>query len=103
MADTDKSVIERVAEMGRDVAVCGREIGELKKKLDDQAAILAQMRDMNGNIMVLAEQVKHLATSTSKLDERLAAVESRPAKRWDTIAAAGLSGVVAFLIGFLTK
>lgn len=72
---------EKLARLEGDVVACGRDIGEVKKKLDAQGAILQQLQQMNANIAVLAEQVKQLATTTAKLDERLEDVEKRPAKR----------------------
>ncbi len=89
--------------MERDVAVCGREIGELKKKLDNQAAILQQMQSMNTNIAVLAEQVRQLAEATGKLDQRLDAVEDRPARRWDVLIVALITAGAGAIIGMLVK
>lgn len=108
MADgTEATMIERLVRVERDVAVCGREIGEMKKKMDDLSAIISQLKDMNGNIMVLAEQVKTLAGASNKLEERMAAVEAKPARRWDAIVgaliAALVSGVVGVGIGLLTR
>lgn len=96
------AMAERMARSERDVAVCGREIGELKQKLDAQAAMLAQMKDMNGHILVLAEQVRQLASGEAKLDARIAAVEGRPGRRWDAVVGAVIAGAVGILVGVTT-
>lgn len=92
---------ERLARTERDVAACGREIGEVRRRVDDQAAMLVQMKDMNGHIMVLAEQMKQLARGEAKLDGRLAALEARPARRWDAVVGALIAGVVGAVVGLL--
>ena len=103
MTEANTSIIERVVKVERDVAVCGREISELKQKIESQSAILQQLQSMNANIAVLAEQVKQLAKTTAKLDQRLDAVEGRPAKRWDAIVAAVITGLVGVAIGYFVK
>lgn len=103
MPEDNISLIERVVKVERDVSVCGREIGELKKKIESQAAILQQLQSMNANIAVLAEQLKQLAQTTAKLDQRLDAVEERPAKRWDTVVAAVITGLIGIAIGYFVK
>lgn len=98
---SEQTVAERLVRVERDVAVCGREIGEVKRRLDDTAALLSQMKDMNGHIMVLAEQVRQLAGREAKLDARLAAVEARPARRWDAVAGAVIAAGVGVVMGLI--
>lgn len=72
--------------------------------LEDQHEVLHQLATSVG---VLTERLGHVQESTTDISDRLAIIESKPAKRLDAIWAAVIgvlvSGVVGFFIGQILK
>lgn len=53
----------------------------------------------NMEIMVIKQ--KHVADTVDKLDGKVTAIESRPAKRWESLTDKVFLSVVAALVGFV--
>lgn len=77
------------------------------KRLDKLEQESKALIDMATSMKVMAEQQKHIvekqdemATTVEKLDGKVEALESKPAKRWETILTEGIKLLVAAVVGF---
>jgi predicted nucleic acid-binding Zn-ribbon protein len=49
----------------------------------------------------IEEKLGHITAQGDDHEERLRALENKPGKRWDTAAAAGLTALIAGIVGML--
>lgn len=61
-----------------------------------------QINELVASVKVLATQMEAMATEQRKMGDRLDAIEEKPAKRWDAVISAVISGVVGLLIGLVS-
>lgn len=61
-----------------------------------------QITELVASVKVLATQMEAMATEQRKMGDRLDAIEEKPAKRWDAVISAVISGVVGLLIGLMS-
>ena len=54
------------------------------------------------SVKVLAANMEAMAKEQAKMGDRLQAIEEKPAKRWDAIVGAIITGVVGILIGLIS-
>ena len=52
------------------------------------------------SVRVMAEKQDHVADTVDRLDNKVTALESKPAKRWDALVEKIILTIVAALIGF---
>lgn len=58
-----------------------------------------QINELIASVKVLAVNMENMAKEQAKQGARLEAIESRPAKRWDTVITGIITGIVGALIG----
>lgn len=59
------------------------------------------LRELAATMRVMAEKQSHMAETVDKLDAKVEALESKPAKRWDSIVDKIIMLVVGALISYL--
>jgi len=61
----------------------------------------AQIGELVSSVKVLAVNMETMSKELSKQGERLSEIEGKPGKRWDTVVACILTGIVGFLLNML--
>ena len=61
----------------------------------------AQINELVSSVKVLAVNMDTMSKELQKQGEKLNEIESRPAKRWETVVACILTGIVGFLLNML--
>ena len=70
-------------------------------RISDIEAKLAQISELVTSVKLLAANMERMADEQKKQGVRLEAIEQKPAKRWDTIITAIITGIAGALIGAL--
>lgn len=58
----------------------------------------AQINELVSSVKVLAVNMETMSKELQKQGERLAEIESKPAKRWETIVACILTGILGYVL-----
>lgn len=58
----------------------------------------AQINELVASVKVLAVNMETMSKELSKQGERLAEIEGKPAKRWDTVVACIITGILGFAL-----
>jgi len=58
----------------------------------------AQINELVSSVKVLAVNMDTMSKELAKQGDRLAEIEGKPAKRWETVVACILTGIVGFLL-----
>lgn len=61
----------------------------------------AQISELVASVKVLAVNMETMSEELKKQGARLADIESKPAKRWDTVVACIMTGIIGFLLNML--
>ena len=61
----------------------------------------AQINELVSSVKVLAVNMETMSKELQKQGDRLAEIEGKPAKRWETIIACILTGIVGFLLNMV--
>ncbi len=61
----------------------------------------AQINELVSSVKVLAVNMETMSKELQKQGERLSEIEGKPGKRWDTVVACILTGIVGFLLNML--
>lgn len=75
------------------------EIESLKHRMDGAEAIVDVVHQLAQEMVGLTKEIKFMNTSIASLTAKVAEIESRPAKRWEMLAAALISAVVGVIVG----
>lgn len=79
-----------------------KRIDEENDRQNHRLAILetgqAQIGELVSSVKVLAVNMDTMSKELQKQGDRLAEIEGRPAKRWETVVACILTGIVGFLL-----
>lgn len=70
------------------------------KRLDAHSADIHEMQKLLVKLTQIEEQNQ---ARINAVEQRLAEIDARPAKRWDTLAVAVLTAVVAGMVGYLLR
>ena len=60
-----------------------------------------QINELVTSVKVLAANMENMALKQGEIGERLKEIEGKPAKRWDTLTACIITGIVSFIISYL--
>ena len=71
-------------------------------RISDIEKEVKQISDLVASVKVLAANMETMAKEQAKMGDRLQAIEEKPAKRWDAIVGAVITGVVGILIGLIS-
>lgn len=77
----------------------GKDIESLKHRMDGAEAIVDVVHQLAQEMVGLTKEIKFMNTSIASLTAKVAEIESRPAKRWEMLAAALISAVVGVIVG----
>ena len=58
----------------------------------------AQIADLVASVKVLAVNMETMSKELSKQGERLAEIEGKPAKRWETVIACIITGILGYVL-----
>ena len=61
----------------------------------------AQINELVASVKVLAVNMETMSKELSKQGERLAEIEGKPAKRWDTVGACIITGILGFVLNMM--
>jgi hypothetical protein len=61
----------------------------------------AQISDLVASVKVLAVNMETMSKELSKQGERLAEIEGKPAKRWETVVACIITGILGFVLNMM--
>lgn len=61
----------------------------------------AQINELVASVKVLAVNMETMSKELSKQGERLAEIEGKPAKRWDTAVACIITGILGFVLNMM--
>lgn len=70
------------------------------KRLDRLEAIVDSVYELTTSVKLLAEKQDRMATSMDKVSEKVEALESKPAKKWDGLVDKIISILIAAALGF---
>jgi len=61
----------------------------------------AQISELVSSVKVLAVNMDTMSKELSKQGDRLAEIEGKPAKRWETVIACIITGILGFVLNML--
>lgn len=61
----------------------------------------AQIADLVASVKVLAVNMETMSKELSKQGDRLAEIEGKPAKRWETVVACIITGILGFVLNMM--
>lgn len=61
----------------------------------------AQINELVASVKVLAVNMETMSKELSKQGDRLSEIEGKPAKRWETVVACILTGIVGFMLNMI--
>jgi hypothetical protein len=61
----------------------------------------AQINELVSSVKVLAVNMETMSNELQKQGAKLSEIESRPAKRWETVVACIITGIIGFLLNML--
>lgn len=70
------------------------------KRLDKFDELVEVVRELATSMKLMAEKQVTTETKVSQIDQKLEALEQKPAKRWESIVEKVILTVVAALVGF---
>ena len=85
---------------------------EFAKRIDDEnerqnkrIALLEEgqtrINELVSTVKVLAVNMENMAKEQAKQGEKLSEIEGKPGKRWETLTACLITGIVGFLLNYL--
>lgn len=82
-----------------------RRIDEENDRQNKRISILeagqAQINELVTSVKVLAMNMENMAKEQAKQGERLKEIEGKPAKKWDTLVACLITGIVSFVVSYI--
>lgn len=84
-------------------------VESIEKELTDQKeerirshkSIYDRLSELETGRATLAAQYTHISNQLTALSADIAAIRDRPAKRWETVVTAIITGVVGFVLAYL--
>ena len=70
-------------------------------RLNKLAAVVEDIQELNLSVAKLADNMKQMLSAQREQNERLKILESKPAKRWESVVDKILMLIVGALIGFV--
>lgn len=71
-------------------------------RLDGLEKGLREIGKITVNVEVLATNIQAMTAEIKKQGARLEAIEQKPAKRWDAVVGAIITGIVGLLLGLIS-
>ena len=78
-----------------------REDERQNRRLSELEQTVKQISELVTSVKVLAVNMENMSKEQAKMSERLTEIEQKPAKRWDAVIGALISGIVGLLIGLV--
>ena len=72
------------------------------RRLSELEQTVKQISELVTSVKVLAVNMENMSKEQAKMSERLTEIEQKPAKRWDAVIGAMISGIVGLLIGLVS-
>lgn len=96
-----KELTERVVELTAEIAEAKEDRHNLHCRMDEMKKQMGEQNRLTESVYKLASEVAHMREEMNKMDVRLAGVENKPVKRWETIITAIITAAVGGIIGFI--
>lgn len=90
----DNDHLERLVEIEQREKSNTKRIDILEEKVDD-------IHELTISVKELALETKAMREDINKIDNRVLAIESKPAKKWDNTINYIISGIIGIIIGYL--
>ena len=75
---------------------------QLTARVDALEANVKEIGRLTVSVEKMAVSMESMATEQKKQGERLDKIEEKPAKRWDAIVTALITGIIGILIGLIS-
>jgi len=90
----DNNHLERLVEIEQRSKSNTKRIDNLEGKVDD-------IHELTISVKELALETKAMREDLNKIDNRVLAIESKPAKKWDSVVSTIVTIVISAIVGFV--
>lgn len=89
------------------VDTLSKRVAELEKDVERMKQDIVEIKEINAenraNFKRIFDEIAQIRKAVEKIAEKIEEIEKRPAKNWDIIVAALLSGAAAFFLSQILK
>lgn len=94
MEEREKEIFERIT-------AAESSVRSLHKRVDRHDALIESIQNMTSEIKHMREDVTETTKSVEAVAKRVAEIETKPAKKWESVVSTILTTIVAALAGGL--
>ena len=87
----------------KEQAISRQEFDDLKNDVKDLKKVFDRISNIAINTEKLAVEMKYMREEQTKQDKRIAAIEEKPVKRYDSIVTYIITTIIGAIIGFLVS
>ena len=87
----------------KDKEISRQEFEDLKNDVRDLKKVFDKINNIAMSTEKLAIEMKYMREEQTKQDKRIADLEEKPVKRYDTVVTCIITGVVGAIVGFVVS
>ena len=88
-----------MAEVGERLGIMQQQITDVIRRLDNMEKLTASIHDMAISITKLTDNMESMKDLVARISADVDELKTKPAKRWESVVAALIAGVVGAVLG----
>lgn len=100
---TIEALYDMVTRMQSSMATMGEQIKGALRRIDEQKQLTDSVHSLALSVKELVLAQQHTADAVKKLEADVGALKERPAKRWESVVGAIITGAVGIAVGYFFK
>ena len=103
MGENSGEGVITMADVGVQLGVMQQQISDIVRRLDNMEELTASIHDMAISITKLTDNTESMKEHVARISADVDELKTKPAKRWESVVAALIAGVVGAIIGHFFK
>ena len=103
MDDNHGEGVITMADLGVQLGVMQQQITDIVRRLDNMEELTASIHNMAISITKLTDNTEAMKEHVERISTDVDELKTKPAKRWESVVAALIAGVVGAIIGHFFK
>ena len=103
MGENSGAGVITMADVGVQLGVMQQQISDIVRRLDNMEELTASIHDMAISITKLTDNTESMKEHVARISADVDELKTKPAKRWESVVAALIAGVVGAIIGHFFK
>ncbi|MDL2318183.1 hypothetical protein LJC74_03690 [Eubacteriales bacterium OttesenSCG-928-A19] len=95
----DEALRKELSDINKSIAALETNVKAAFKRIDEQKSLVDSVHSLALSMERMLHRLDEVCKDVSQMEQKVSALEGKPAKRWEQVLSAGISSFIGVIVG----